>query len=58
MRRFEAGFLAVMAGLDPAIHDLLASGKDVDARVKPGHDEEGSKDKIRSLDERSDIRDG
>jgi hypothetical protein len=30
----------VMAGLDPAIHALLACGaKDVDARVKPGHDD-------------------
>jgi hypothetical protein len=27
-----------MAGLDPAIH-ALAAKKDVDARVKPGHDE-------------------
>jgi len=32
---------AVMAGLDPANHGLFAPGekKDVDARVKPGHDE-------------------
>jgi hypothetical protein len=30
-----------MAGLDPAIHVFGASGKqDVDARDKPGHDEE------------------
>ena len=29
-----------MAGLDPAIHDFLEEEKgDVDARVKPGHDE-------------------
>jgi hypothetical protein len=29
-----------MAGLDPAIHVLAtAARKDVDARVKPGHDE-------------------
>jgi hypothetical protein len=29
-----------MAGLDPAIHALIAwSVKDVDARDKPGHDE-------------------
>ena len=29
-----------MAGLVPAIHVFLLSGfKDVDARVKPGHDE-------------------
>jgi len=28
-----------MAGLDPAIHALLRSWKDVDARVKPGHDD-------------------
>jgi hypothetical protein len=32
-----------MAGLDPAIHVLLiVSQKDVDARVKPGHDQEKS----------------
>jgi len=28
-----------MAGLDPAIHALLSAQKDVDARVKPAHDE-------------------
>jgi hypothetical protein len=29
-----------MAGLDPAIHDFLTRGrKDVDARLKAGHDE-------------------
>jgi hypothetical protein len=29
-----------MAGLDPAIHGFLLSGtKDVDARLKAGHDE-------------------
>jgi hypothetical protein len=29
-----------MAGLDPAIHVFLATGnKDVDARLKAGHDE-------------------
>jgi len=29
-----------MAGLDPAIHVLhLVAKKDVDARVKPGHDD-------------------
>jgi hypothetical protein len=28
-----------MAGLDPAIHVPPRSQKDVDARVKPGHDE-------------------
>jgi hypothetical protein len=30
-----------MAGLDPGIHVLIAgdSKKDVDGRVKPGHDE-------------------
>jgi len=27
-----------MAGLDPAIHALLRCSKNVDARVKPGHD--------------------
>jgi hypothetical protein len=32
--------LIVMAGLDPAIHAFAAPGKgDVDARVKPAHDE-------------------
>src|SRR5438876_2483267 len=31
-------FLSVMAGLDPAIHDLLGR-QDVDARDKPGHDD-------------------
>jgi hypothetical protein len=31
----------VMAGLDPAIHDCPSTRiKDVDARDKPGHDEE------------------
>ena len=30
-----------MAGLVPAIHDLLSCKEDVDARVKPGHDETG-----------------
>jgi len=30
-----------MAGLVPAIHVFGAAGKDVDARDKPGHDEEG-----------------
>jgi len=29
-----------MAGLVPAIHVFGAAGKDVDARDKPGHDEE------------------
>jgi len=28
-----------MAGLDPAIHVLIAVTKNVDARDKPGHDE-------------------
>jgi hypothetical protein len=32
-------FNIVMAGLDPAIHDLLSFEGDVDARDKPGHDE-------------------
>jgi hypothetical protein len=31
-------FLAVMAGLVPAIHALLAGPKGVDARHKAGHD--------------------
>jgi hypothetical protein len=29
-----------MAGLDPAIHVLASAKKGVDARVKPGHDEQ------------------
>ena len=33
--------LSVMAGLDPAIHVFAAAGReDVDARDKPGHDEQ------------------
>jgi hypothetical protein len=28
-----------MPGLDPGIHVLVTSKKDVDGRVKPGHDE-------------------
>jgi hypothetical protein len=28
-----------MAGLVPAIHVFVVEAKDVDARVKPGHDE-------------------
>jgi hypothetical protein len=32
-----------MAGLDPAIHILATSKKGMDARVKPGHDEENAK---------------
>jgi hypothetical protein len=31
-----------MAGLVPAIHVLLAEGKDVDARHKAGHDDVSS----------------
>jgi len=30
----------VMAGLDPAIHALTRGTKDVDARLKAGHDDE------------------
>jgi hypothetical protein len=30
----------VMAGLEPAIHELMAALKDVDARHKAGHDED------------------
>jgi hypothetical protein len=30
---------SVTAGLDPAIHVLRVVQKDVDARVKPAHDE-------------------
>ena len=30
----------VMAGLDPAIHDLTRGTKDVDARHEAGHDDE------------------
>ena len=37
-----AALSAVMAGLDPAIHVLATSKKGVDARVKPGHDEENA----------------
>jgi len=38
-------FELVMAGLDPAIHVFLSSGtKDVDARLKAGHDESGDVD--------------
>jgi hypothetical protein len=34
--------MLVMAGLVPAIHVLFAARpEDVDARVKPGHDESG-----------------
>jgi hypothetical protein len=29
-----------MAGLVPAIHDLFVEREDVDARDKPGHDDE------------------
>jgi hypothetical protein len=29
-----------MAGLDPAIHVFVAAHENVDARDKPGHDEE------------------
>jgi hypothetical protein len=29
-----------MAGLDPAIHVFVATLKNVDARDKPGHDDE------------------
>jgi hypothetical protein len=35
-----ASISAVMAGLDPAIHAFRAArSQDVDARVKPGHDD-------------------
>jgi hypothetical protein len=34
-------FSIVMAGLVPAIHDLSRRTKNVDARDKPGHDEQG-----------------
>jgi len=29
----------VMPGLDPAVHAFVGRRKNVDARVKPGHDE-------------------
>ena len=46
--------IRVMAGLVPAIHVFGTLAKqDVDARDKPGHDEEVL---TRSPDERSDIR--
>ena len=32
-----------MAGLDPAIYGFLAGRKDVDARHKAGHDDDGAK---------------
>ncbi|MEA2874209.1 MAG: hypothetical protein QOH67_4185 [Hyphomicrobiales bacterium] len=36
----NVGGISVIAGLVPAIHDLLLHCKeDVDARVKPAHDE-------------------
>jgi hypothetical protein len=34
--------LLVMPGLVPGIHVLLFSSKDVDGRVKPGHDDIGT----------------
>jgi len=45
--RHDAAVVSVMPGLDPGIHDFLFFGqasffrasKDVDGRVKPGHDE-------------------
>jgi glycyl-tRNA synthetase beta chain len=42
LNRIKASHSAVMAGLVPAIHDLATKKKDVDARVKPGHDEGAS----------------
>jgi len=33
-----------MPGLVPGIHVLLPDGKDVDGRVKPGHDDEITRD--------------
>jgi hypothetical protein len=41
MRLNSATTSAVMAGLDPAIHDATRVLKDVDARDEPGHDEAG-----------------
>src|SRR3954471_8219398 len=42
MRAIRAShFSHVMAGLVPAIHDLVLCAKDVDARHKAGHDESG-----------------
>jgi len=38
MQRSARQSTAVMAGLVPAIHVFADRGKDVDARVKPGHD--------------------
>jgi hypothetical protein len=38
-RNGSGPFPAVMAGLDPAIHDYRRGMRDVDARVKPGHDD-------------------
>jgi hypothetical protein len=31
--------ITVMTGLEPGIHVLLCRDKDVDARLKPGHDD-------------------
>jgi hypothetical protein len=39
-----------MAGLDPAIHVLPIAHQDVDARVKPAHDEREIPPKAESLD--------
>jgi hypothetical protein len=46
--RLELRALSVMAGLDPAIHDFLFCEEDVDARVKPGHDERKNRGRERS----------
>ncbi len=41
LRGAKRHYAVVMPGLDPGIHDLLShSTKNVDGRVKPGHDED------------------
>jgi hypothetical protein len=40
MMRYGSQKDFVMTGLDPAIHDLARGSKDVDARLKAGHDDE------------------
>ena len=35
----DAPLLLVMPGLVPGIHVFLSRSKDVDGRVKPGHDD-------------------
>jgi hypothetical protein len=39
MAEEERKIISVMSGLVPGIHVFLRDVKDVDGRVKPGHDE-------------------